>query len=672
VCVAGIGTPRDLQNMATMAEKYEKKMSNPFGIQRPIGVNVNDLTWVEQLSTDTDYSVTGKENGWGVRITWSGRNTPLSMFTTTADKALPLAPCLENDLKKCFAAANIAGMVYCEILGDDSSNHTRNGFNQAQRVMSRVCASSPLTLDTFKGEHLVLVALYDSDRAGMTPSASNRLERLKRLPRIFTDDNGIVTYPKGAHVVCVEIIEENLDHRNLAGVITAWLTKCQLRKATPREGLVIRAEDSALTTFGEVDHTAKNYRSSTTWKAKQMCEQKVQIRKSRDNGTCVMFKDASGFEQQTISVLPEMRHRLSAWHKNRDKEPLEAQVLLIYEHVGKESPVRWSVLLYLLENRQQRQIDNLWWDHFQEMFSKREALARKNGIETGEDVEDEFGVPEGYTLPARDDTTLNESNRLMAIYIEQNHQMDLQEAQKAAEAAAVAERKAQRGRVYVCQPWERQDRLGGAPVAYRNMTKYEIFEVAAKEEARLRVLDDEWTSSRAKLELLWCKGLGPRPDPFAIEPHRGGNLPPTPAELEKTRKQKMAYEKWREELQSEQDAQIRENLYKEEQQNDERLARNHARFMDYFGTTASQRESAQAAVALYNERDRNMRELGGHVYFKKCPLVEAQIRQAGIEIDQRIEDHRPQREFNYREEQVVRDYHNQRNQAGQPAAQMPR
>jgi len=204
------------------------------------------------------------------------------------------------------------------------------------------------------------------------------------------------------------------------------------------------------------------------------------------------------------------------------------------------------------------------------------------------------------------------------------------------------------------------------------MTEYEISAVAAEKEARLRVLDDEWTSSRAKLELLWCKGLGPRPDVWAIEPHRGGNPPPTPAELDKTRKQKMAYEKWREELQSEQDAQIQENLYKQEQEMDERLARQHARYIDYFGTTAIQRESAQAAVALYDERDRNKRQLGEHVYFSRCPLMEAQIRQAGTEIDQRIEDQRSQREFNYSEAQALRDYHNQRNQAGQPAAQMPR
>jgi len=384
-----------------------------------------------------------------------------------------------------------------------------------------------------------------------------------------------------------------------------------------------------------------------------------------------MFKDASGVRQQTIPVLPEMRYRLSAWCRNPDKEPLEAQVLLIYEDVGKESPVRWSVLLYLLENRQKQQIDNLWWDQFEEVSRKREALALKNGIETGECVEDEFGVPEGYTMPGRDATSRIENDRQMAIYIEGNRQMDLQEAQKAAEAAAVAERRAQRARVYVCRPWERQDRLGGAPVAYRNMTEYEQNAVAAEEEARLRVLDYEWTSSLEKLELLWCKVLGPRPDGWAIPPHRGGNPPPTPAELDKTRKQKMAYEKWREELQSEQDAQIQKNLYKSEQENDERLAREHARYMDYFGTTASQGESARAVVALYDERDQNKRQLGGHVYFKRCPLVEAQIRQAGIEIDQRIEDQRPQREFNYREAQAMRDYHNQRTQADHPAAQKP-
>jgi len=255
--------------MTTVTQKWEDKMRNPFGIQRPIGTNVNDLAWVGKLSTHTDYSATGKENGWGVRITWPGLNTPLSMFTTTEDMPLPLAPCLENDLKTCFAAADIVGTVYCEILGDDSTNHTRNGFVQAQRVMSRVCGRSPLTLDTFQREHLVLVALYDSDSSGMPPTANNRLARLKRLTRFFTDDHGIVTYPEGAHVVCVEIIHENVDQRDLVDVITAWLTKCQVRKTTPREGMVVRAENSTLTTFREVDPVAKNYRSPTTWKVKQ-------------------------------------------------------------------------------------------------------------------------------------------------------------------------------------------------------------------------------------------------------------------------------------------------------------------------------------------------------------------------------------------------------------------
>ena len=674
MCVTGIRTPRDLQIrtprdlqiMATVAEKWENKMRNPFGIQRPIGVNVNDLTWIDKLSTDTDYSVTGKENGWGVRITWSGPNQPLCMFTTTADMPLPLAPCLESDLKSCFAAADIVGTVYCEILGDDPTNHTRYGFFQAQNVMSRVCDRSPLTLDTFQREHLVLLALYDSDRAGMPPSASNRLERLKRLPRIFTDDYGFLTYPEGAHVVCVEIIQENVDQRLLPGVITAWLAKCQLRKATPREGLVIRAEDSALTTFGEVDRVAKNYRSPSTWKAKQMCKQRVRILRSSDNGTFVMFKDATGTKQQTILVLPEMRYRLSAWCRNPGKEPLEAQVLLIYEDVGKESPVRWSILQYLLENRQKEQIENLWWEQYEDLFRKREALAVRNGIAAGEDVEDEFGMVEGYTLAARDPTTRIENDRLMAIYVEENRQIALQEAQKAAEAAAAVEKRARRERVYVCRPWERQDTPGGVPVAYRMLTEYEQSAVMAEEDARLRVLDAEWSKSLNKLESLWRKGLGPRPDWWDIPPHRGGNPPPDPAE---TIRAKLAYEKRRDERRSEQDARMAKDLYIYEQERDERLAREHLTWIEYFGTTSGQRESARAAVASYDERIHNTRELRQHIHSSNCPLTEARIRQAGREIDQRIENQGPQREYNYREAQAVRDQRNQPNQADQPETQ---
>ena len=91
--------------------------------------------------------------------------------------------------------------------------------------------------------------------------------------------------------------------------------------------------------------------------------------------------------------------------------------------------------------------------------------------------------------------------------------------------------------------------------------------------------------------------------------------------------------------------------------------------MDYFGITSSQRESARAVVDLYDERNENTRQLGEHVHFSNCPFMEAKIRQAGREIDQRIENQTSQREFNYREAQAVRDYHNQRNQADQPAAQ---
>jgi len=55
--------------MATGAQKLENKMKNSFGIQWPISTNVINLAWVEKLSTDTKYSATGKENGWGVQIT---------------------------------------------------------------------------------------------------------------------------------------------------------------------------------------------------------------------------------------------------------------------------------------------------------------------------------------------------------------------------------------------------------------------------------------------------------------------------------------------------------------------------------------------------------------------------------------------------------------------------
>ena len=604
-------------------------MRNSFGIQRPIGTNVNDLTWVEKLSTDTDYSVTGKENGWGVRISWSGPNTPLTMFTTTANKALPLSPCLEHDLKSYFAAADIIGTVYCEILGDDSTNHTRNGFAQAQQAMSRVCDRSPLTLNTFQREHLVLVALYDSDRAGMVPSASNRLERLKRLPRIFTDDKGIVTYAKGAHVVCVEIIQENVDQRQLAGVITAWLTKCRLGKATPREGLVIRAEDSALTTFGEVRRVEKNYRSATTWKVKQMCRQKVQILKISDNGTSAMFKDSSGAKLKTIPVMQETQYKLRAWDRNPDREPLEAQVLLIYEDVGKDSPVRWSVLCYLLENRGKQQIDGL--EQHEESFRPREALKLRNGNTTAEGVEDEPEMLQGYTQAAKDPTTRIKNDRLMAVYAEENRQLALQEAEEAAEAAAATERRQLRERVSVSRPFERQDRAGGVPMAYGWRTEYEKSEEMAEDEARVQVLGDDWMPSLDKL------------------------VPPP--ERAETLKKSMAYDKRRDELRNELEARMQRDRFIFEQKAEDRMAREYARYIEYYGTTSSQRESASAAVALYDERIHNTRQLEEHVHFSN--FTEAKIRQAGREIDQRIENQRSQRAYNFSKAPAVRDQRNQ-------------
>ena len=47
--------------MATVEEVLADKMKNCFGIQRPMGKNVNDLRWVDQLDTDEYYCITGKE-----------------------------------------------------------------------------------------------------------------------------------------------------------------------------------------------------------------------------------------------------------------------------------------------------------------------------------------------------------------------------------------------------------------------------------------------------------------------------------------------------------------------------------------------------------------------------------------------------------------------------------
>ena len=139
-------------------------MNNCFGIQRPLEKNVNDLAWVDQLCTDEYYRITGKEIGWGKRIEWPQLTSPLLMYTTTANKTLPLRPCLEQELKHCFGNADITGTIYCEILGRDPKNHTRDGFEMAQNTLSHVCEKTPLMLSTFKGAQVVIVGLYERKR----------------------------------------------------------------------------------------------------------------------------------------------------------------------------------------------------------------------------------------------------------------------------------------------------------------------------------------------------------------------------------------------------------------------------------------------------------------------------------------------------------------------------
>jgi len=117
----------------------------------------------------------------------------------------------------------------------------------------------------------------------------------------------------------------------------------------------------------------------------------------------------------------------------------------------------------------------------------------------------------------------------------------------------------------------------------------------------------------------------------------------------------MVHDKRRDELRSDQDARMEKDQYIFEQQADERVAREHERWIGYFGTTSSQRESARVAVSLYDERTVNTRQLRESIRNLDCPVIEANIRQAGKEIDQRLENQRPERELSYREAQAVRD-----------------
>jgi len=75
------------------------------------------------------------------------------------------------------------------------------------------------------------------------------------------------------------------------------------------------------------------------------------------------------------------------------------------------------------------------------------------------------------------------------------------------------------------------------------------------------------------------------------------------------------------------------------------IIREHERWIGYHGPTSSQRQSARAAVALYDEKTDNTRQLKEHIHNLNCPLIENKIRRAGKEIDKRLENHRPEREL---------------------------
>jgi len=580
--------------MATVEEVLTDKMKNCFGIQRPMGKNVNDLAWVDKLCTDAYYSITGKENGWGIRIEWHELTSPLLMYTTTANKPLPLGPCLEQELKDCFENVDITGTIYCEILGRDPKNHTRDGFEMAQNILSHVCEKTPLMLSTFKGAQLVIVALYESDRDGMPPTAGNRLARLKRLPRISTSDVGITTYPEDSHVVCVEIIDEEVDQRYLVRVITQWLKRCRLDKATPREGLVIRVEEGKLVRFGVVQPIARNYRSPVTWKVKQMCQQTVQILNSNLDGKIAMFRDASGKSVRTIPITAKMRHTVSAWNKKKDFV-LEARVLLIYEDVANESPVRFAIVLNLLDVKDPNEKHK---QQIQELHQKRQHLAQQRAIATGEDMEDAFGFVDGLTL--------KECNGWIAMYVEEHRRRALVDELVAAE--------------------QRERDFWAAQAVY------------------------------AQEEELWRKGLGPKPD-------WGSEV------RELQRQERLVRDRHEDVIRKQKDAEQNERLIEQEEKRrkekdvleredtrkkDEQIAHEHYSWAYHHSTSSILREAARVTLELHEMKNANVKHLQTHIDNMQCPFIEEGIRNAGVDIDRRLELERPQREKYYQEARAIR------------------
>ena len=130
-------------------------------------------------------------------------------------------------------------------------------------------------------------------------------------------------------------------------------------------------------------------------------------------------------------------------------------MLLIYEDVTKESPVRFAIVLKLLDVKDPNEKHN---QQIQELCQKRADLARERAIATGEDVEDAFGFVDGLTL--------EECNRSIAMYMEQHRR------------------------------------------------RARVEELAAAEKKELKVHSDYWAAAavHAKQDELWRNALGPKPD----------------------------------------------------------------------------------------------------------------------------------------------------------------
>jgi hypothetical protein len=334
-----------------------------------------------------------------------------------------------------------------------------------------------------------------------------------------------------------------------------------------------------------------------------MCQQRVTILNSNLDGKIAMFKDASGKSVRTIPILSEMQQIVRVWNQKKEFV-LEAKVLLIYEDVTKESPVRFAIVLSLCDGKHPIQKHN---QQIHELRQKKEELVRARTLARGEDAEDVHAFV--------DELTLEECNRFIAIYAD-----------------------------------ERRARA-------------QVEELEAVERRELRVYSDYWAAAavREKEDELWRKGLGPKPDcclPAVRELERQKRLERDRAE-DIIRKQQEAREKAlvkEHSIQQERKRRKEEDVLEREKKRkiDEQTAHEHYHWAYHHSTSHILREAARVTLELHEMKNANVKHLQAHIDNMQCPFIEEGIRNAGVDIDRRLDLEKPQRERYYREAREIR------------------